>query len=157
MENESRNLYKAPESELDVKQESEGVGNFKRFSAWGVFGLSIITFGIYPLYWMYTRAKQLNTFHHNQISPNVLFAFLISIIVSFSFGFVGGIYEDNTLISSLDGLFTLVYFILYLTVLFSLHNRLKEITGDNLNPVITFFGSVIYFQYKINVAIDRNQ
>lgn len=158
MENQSSNIYKAPESELQVSQEVDGgVENFKRFTAWGVFGLSIITFGIYPLYWLYTRSNILNTFHHNKVSQNILLAFVITIILSYSIGIFSSVYEENAPLAIADGVLSLVYIVFYLIVLFSLHNRLKEVTGDNFNPVLTFFFSSIYMQYKINVAIDRSQ
>ena len=54
--------------------------------------------------------------------------------------------------------------ILFLIVLFSIHNRLQVIINDDIGPigtqlsgVMTFFFSVIYLQYKINEAIDSSK
>ena len=48
---ETNNAYQAPASAL--VDDNEGVSrvlSLKRFSAWGVFFLSIVTLGIYPFF-----------------------------------------------------------------------------------------------------------
>ncbi|MGB1801223.1 MAG: DUF4234 domain-containing protein [Gammaproteobacteria bacterium] len=158
MENESNNIYKAPESELEVSLEPEGgANNFKRFSAWGVFGLTVITIGIYPLYWLYTRSQILNKFHRNKVSNNLLQTFVILVIISFSLQILSGVYAENMTIVLLNGVFNILYIVAYLMVLFKLSNRLTEVTGNKMNTVATFFFTAIYLQYKINVAIDEGQ
>lgn len=149
-------IYKVPEASLEVGPDNSGVHNFERFTAWGVFGLSIITFGIYPAYWLYTRSKTLNSFHHEPISMNLLNAFIISVVVSFAIGFLSGIMGGGSVIETIGGLIQIVYFILYLVVLFTFRSRLKDITGAKVNPVFTFFAAAIYLQYKINKCIDNS-
>ena len=134
-----------------------------RFSAWFVFGLSIITIGIYPIYWMYTRAKIINSLHENKISSTLLTSLIIVTVLSYGLDFFG---SDNDLESEISidivGLFIgLVYLILYLVVLFKIRNRLQIIINRTSNQsyelgsVFTFFFFVIYLQYKINQSIDE--
>jgi len=49
---------------------------------WGVIGLSIITFGIYALYWQYATFKEMKDFSGEGIGGGLglLFAILISIV-----------------------------------------------------------------------------
>lgn len=157
MTEETTNIYKAPESDLSVNSSSDGVQNFSRFTAWGVFGLSIITFGIYPIYWLYSRAQVLNGFHERKISNGLLMTLLVVVITSFLIGFAQGFSEELGFIDALAGLLNLAYFILYLVVLFGFRNRMINVLNTSLNPVFTFFGNVIYLQYKINQAIDNQQ
>ena len=153
MTDSQKNIYQTPSSDLDNSIKG-GVSKFKRFSAWGVFGLSLITLGIYPLYWLYSRSKVLNSFHDNVISKVLLNIFILVAILSFSTGYLSSSMPTNTVFAIADGVLILPYLILYLTVLFKFRNRLREITGDVVGPVLTFFFSAIYLQYKINESID---
>lgn len=152
--NDESNPYRTPESDVSLVDPDSGIKNFERFSAWAVFGLTIITLGIYPIYWMYTRSQTLNTFYHDKISPVLLTAFVIFVIVSF----FSGMFEptEMSLVGAL-AIVNVVYTVLYLTVLFKLRNRLNDLVEDNINPVITFFGSAIYLQYAVNKSIDKSE
>ncbi len=157
MDNQVNALYQAPGSDLAGDGEQVGVQNFKRFSAWGVFGLSVITLGLYPIYWLYSRARKLNEFHQNPLSEPLLLAYVgvsIAILVlSFTEPFVPAL---GAMSGALDSL-SLVNLVLYLMVLFKLRNRLAEVIGGSLGGIMTFFFNVIYLQYKINEAIDAQQ
>jgi len=153
MTDSQKNIYQTPSSDLDNSIKG-GVSKFKRFSAWGVFGLSLITLGIYPLYWLYSRSKVLNSFHDNVISKVLLNIFILVAILSFSTSYLSSAMPTNTVFAIANGVLILPYLILYLTVLFKFRNRLREITGDVVGPVLTFFFSAIYLQYKINESID---
>lgn len=157
MTEETTNIYKAPESDLSVNSSSDGVQNFSRFTAWGVFGLSIITFGIYPIYWLYSRAQVLNGFHERKIANGLLISLLAVVIGSFLIGFVQEAIEEFGIVDYLAIIINLLYMILYLVVLFGFRNRLSTILDTNLNAFYTLFGNVIYLQYKINQAIDNQQ
>lgn len=156
MSDSESSIYKAPEASLETGTDSSGVHNFERFSAWGVFGLSLITLGIYPAYWLYTRSKRVNSFHHNKISMGLLNTFIAAVIVSFIIGFLIEAVDLGDAFLMLSGLLQILYFILYLVVLFTFRSRLKEITGAKVNPVLTFFAAAIYLQYKINKCIDNS-
>ncbi len=154
MSDDNVNPYSAPESDLGVANAGTGgAENFSRFSAWGVFGLSVITFGIYPVYWMISRGKIINTFHHNKIPSAVLTIFAISVIGYFVLAFLSGA-TGSGLVAGLFALCGLGYMVTFIWTLVAEHGRFKEILNRNLNPVLTFFGNAIYFQYKINQTLD---
>lgn len=148
------NPYSTPESDLSVDDNSaRGVENFKRFSAWGVFGLTMITFGIYPLYWLVNRGKLINTFHDNKIPNLVLNGFVVSVVGYFVLSIIATTSQNGFLLM-LTGLCALAYMITYLWMLFAERSRLKVILDRSINPILTLFGTAIYFQYKINQTLD---
>lgn len=147
--------YATPNADLNVEGSINEISKFKRFTAWGVFGLSIITLGIYPAYWLYTRSKVLNSIIDDGISLTLLNIFLVLVVVSFAVGFLSGALPDNSTLATINSFLTIPYLIIYLVILFKFRNRLRDLTNLNINGVITFFGSAIYLQYKINKAIDN--
>ncbi|WP_193162454.1 DUF4234 domain-containing protein [Microbulbifer hainanensis] len=132
------------------------MSEFSRFSAWGVFGLSLITLGIYPIYWLYTRANIINQHHENKISMVWLNLLVISFIIAFFGGFLGQSAAVATLLLATN----IVYMVSYLASLFKVRNRLQDMMNErfgakySVGPVLTFFFSAIYLQYKINQCID---
>ncbi len=157
MDEPENNPYQTPQARLDRPAESGDITNFKRISAWWVFGLSIITLGIYPVYWMYTRSKTLNSFHRNEIPmylPNTL---VIIVVASFAAAF----FEQSEIGMQISLLINILYMVIYLTVLFTLRSRLMEVMNGPsagkyyIGPVITFFFNAIYLQFKINQCIDN--
>ncbi|UYM16335.1 DUF4234 domain-containing protein [Endozoicomonas euniceicola] len=147
--------YRTPYSDLNIETSSNKILYFKRFSAWGVFGLSLITFGIYPLYWLYSRTKVLNSIVDNRISDILLNTLIVLFIMSFVIGVSFEEIPENTIIAALDHINYLSYMVIYLTVLFKFRNRLRDMIGTNIGSTLTFFGSAIYLQYKINKEIDN--
>ncbi len=148
-------IYHPPEADLGNQTGTEGAANFKRFSAWGVFGLTIITFGLYPIYWLYTRAQVINGFHSTKISLPLLQAFLVFVIASLALEITAAVLSENEFIAIVNGVVSIVQVVLYLVVLFTVRNRLVEILGRDIGPVLTFFAASIYLQYKINETIDE--
>lgn len=155
--NESNdNPYKTPDATLVQTASDDSIQSFNRFSAWWVFGLTILTLGIYPYYWMYSRAKIINSMHQDKISPVLMFLFLIVVALSYASGFFG----DSQAAVLVGLVITLVYLVLYLMVLFKIRNRLQDIMNRSSNhehklgPVLTFFFYAIYLQYKINECLD---
>lgn len=151
------NPYQAPDSRLTVDGDDSRILQFKRFSAWGVFGLSIITLGIYPIYWLYSRTMTANTLHEDKIPQILLYGMLIGLVINLASNFAG----DNELLIMGGAIFSLLYMVCYLMVLFKLRNRLRDFmngAGGNqyvLNGILTFFFSSIYLQYKINECLDQ--
>lgn len=150
MEESSVNPYCAPQSDLTTKTLTNNAGKFKRFSAWGVFGLTIITLGIYPIYWIYTRSNIANSINDNKIPPILLKVFIALTVASFIFGVI-----ESRELAALAGVLNIAYFVVYLISLFKLKISLEEVLVQNSSPVLTFFGNAIYLQYKINQAIDN--
>ena len=156
---ENSSPYASPSAELiQQSNDNKSILEFKRFSAWGVAGLSIITLGIYPVYWLWSRAEIINRLHDKKITKPWLIALVTTTIVSTVMSLVPS--EDPTflIVSSVMGL---AYFVPYIVVLFRSRNNLQDIMGAEnnqtykLNGVLTFFASTIYLQYKINECIDN--
>ena len=153
-------LYSTPEATL-VNPDGGDLDSFTRFSAWGVFGLTIITFGIYYMYWFYTRTLKLHEFHDNKISMGLVYSAMVTYIAYTALSFLDEAAYQNefVLIASLSVM--LGYFIVYLTWVFTFRSRLLDIAVANgntqfkINPVLTFFFQALYLQYKINVYIDN--
>lgn len=154
----SNNPYAIADSELidDVKEKIsikeipiyENLNEKKEFPLFSVFLvviLSIITMGIYTLYWLNSRTKIINTLLPDNKIPTWL---SISTIVFFT------LYLLLFLVSSPSFLFFfLLYSMLYIFWIFSFRNRFNIIFNKNnifLNGFLTFFISIYYFQYNIN-------
>lgn len=150
------NVYQAPESTLLNSNGDNDITQMKRFSAWGVFGLSVITLGIYPIYWLYNRAESINQFHSNQISKNLINSFLVVALSSFAIGLIPFFAPENAMFAGLSTLTNIAYMVLYLVLLFTIRNRLNDIIGTKINGILTFFLNAIYLQYRINKAIDES-
>ncbi|QDP02315.1 DUF4234 domain-containing protein [Thalassotalea sp. PS06] len=155
------NVFEAPQADLGVHSGNKPILEFKRFSAWGVFLLGIVTLGLYYIYWVYNRSQKTNALSQNKkaslISIYIVIACLIGLI-SLPFVFV-----DQQTIANAEGIINLVYFIAWIVAIFSLRSAIAEIinmSGEDaepvyLNGILTFFFSAIYIQYKINEAIDN--
>ncbi|WP_226704524.1 DUF4234 domain-containing protein [Microbulbifer elongatus] len=151
------NPYEAPSSDLAVATNDQISSNFDRFSAWWVFLLTIFTFGIYPVYWVYTRAQTVNRIQDNQIAPAWIYLTVIFFALTIVVEFIAPEKVELAIIVNI------AYFVALLTTLFKIKNRLQkmmsETTGSNytLGPVLTFFFHSIYLQYKINEFIDNSK
>ena len=154
------NPYSSPSTVL-VDQADHAIDNFKRFSAWGVFGLSVITLGIYFMYWLFTRAQQLNGFYHHKISPVFIWGTLITYIIYMAFSSLIDKLGDQPLLAIVGIVGNLGYMILYVGLVFAFRNRLLEMAREDGNtefkvgPILSFFFQCLYFQYKINEYHDR--
>ncbi len=157
MTEDSENPYKAPDAQLTKTGNDSSILKFSRFSAWGVFGLTIITLGIYPIYWMYTRATIVNSLHEKKISSALLNSLVVVTILSFLSNFIS---ESGMALLLAGAVVSIVYLVIYLMVLFKIRNRLQDIinrsskTEHVLGTGFTFFFFTIYLQYKINQCID---
>jgi hypothetical protein len=153
------NPYSSPSSDL-VEVKSNNISNFKRFSAWGVFGLSVITLGIYFMYWIINRSLVLNGFYHQKISPIFIWGSLITYLVYMPFSQLIDKLSDQTILLAVGFLISLGYLVLYVGLVFAFRNRLLEMAREDgrsdfkIGPVLTFFFQALYLQFKINQYID---
>lgn len=149
------NAFSAPEAELVDSSLNKPILEMKRFTAWGVFGLSVITLGFYGIYWLYSRASRLNSLASNKFNINLLHAYIVVYILSTALSFSSS--ESLTLISSI---LSVASFVFYIISVYGIRAVLSEVinTGSQeqvtIGGIKTFFFSTIYFQYKINEAID---
>jgi len=145
---------------VNVSRESSrtGIVKFKQFSAWWVFGLSIVTLGIYPIYWLCTRAKTINAISNNSIS----FDLLLSLIIMSVFYYLSLLFDLNDTWMMTAFLINIVQLFLYFTALFVFKNKLQAIVNKDvgsayrINNMLTFFFSTIYLQYKINQCLNES-
>ncbi len=172
MSDPTDNPYKAPEADIAPEDRSDsGFAPFPRFSAWWVFLLGIVTLGIYPLYWMFSRTQILNK-HFPELA--IAAAFVWSAIVLYAIDWLTGLADVIQTFGSgavatgpaATGslVISIVAWILLIAWSMMLCNRLNrvsdEIPGEHVNPVVTFFLALIYMSpiylaYKINQAKDR--
>ncbi len=158
---ETQNAFEAPKADLSTPATSNPILEMKRFSAWGVFGLTIITFGLYYLYWLYTRMNKINSLSTvAKANLTALYAYIVISVVNNAGSFF--IDETQLVLASLGLIaLALVGFVALLISIYSTRRALSEVINKGsqeevkLGGVLTFFFSVIYFQYKINEAIDN--
>ena len=165
---DTTNPYAAPSSNLEPELTAgrlSFINAFKRFTAWGVFGLTLITAGIYIYYWMFTRGKNINTelSDENKISPLLTNSVIATGLIYTVFSYLPSFVDSSALqvVTLVMMLFMIIYMVVYLTWIFKFRNRLNMLTnakkGDQLwlGGIMTFFFNVIYFQYKINQIHDN--
>jgi magnesium-transporting ATPase (P-type) len=158
MSDNTANVYEAPEANLTENNDGSNkpILNFDRFSAWGVFFLSIITLGIYSVYWLVNRTNKANSLAKNQIAQGLVYGYVALYVVNLVLSIAGILPELGFIVS-------LASFVVAIILIFSLRTSLTELINEGsaepvkLNGILTFFFNVIYFQYKINEAIDRQQ
>lgn len=157
-DNNIENAFEAPQAELHTPASSSDIKEFKRFSAWAVFFLNIITLTIYGMYWLYSRGKQINEYSKEaKVNMSALYGYLI-LAVSINFIDVLPLGQDT--LNGLSIIATILYIVLYVLAVFSMRKALAEIINKGsaepvkIGGVRTFFFSFIYFQYVINKTID---
>lgn len=157
MENQAQNPYKAPEAEVESAATDKISEVFERFSAWGVFGLSLITFGIYNMYWHYNRSQRINERMEYQISSLFINATLTLWVLSFIAN-AGGFLPP--MVTAILGFASLAYLVMYIMWCFKIraaihaHVNAEKGTYAWANAFLTIFGA-LYLQYKINKIIDN--
>ncbi|OUS26486.1 hypothetical protein A9Q99_18300 [Gammaproteobacteria bacterium 45_16_T64] len=158
----TNNPYSSPESTLVDQSESVAdIDNFKRFSAWGVLGLSIITLGVYSMYWFYTRTEIINRIQKDVIPTFVSVGALVSYVVYFGASMISEEQMEDPMLLTFVLISTLTYIVLYLWWVFAFRNRLLAVAIDNgrsdfkVGVILTFIFQAIYLQYKINEYIDQ--
>jgi len=159
MNQETANPYQTPEASVETASGGKLSSVFDRFSAWGVFGLLLITLGIYGLYWLYNRTQRLNQHVENPISSTFITTTLVLYVIGILTNFAPllGIAPEISLALGLAGL---VGTIMWFVWLYKLRNRIHDYLsaskekGNWFGPILTFFFNVIYLQYKINQSID---
>ena len=156
------NPYATPKAEL-IEKPQQAIERFERFSTWYVLGLTLVTFSVYYIYWLYQRTRILNQITQNKIGDGFiqLTVFLFFLSLLFSVGEIFQVQDQSYILMSdalgiLSGIFELVW-------VFKFRNRLVDdvIDGENpraeVGPVLTFFFQIFYLQYKINRQIDKTQ
>lgn len=159
----SENPYSAPEADLETPVAAHDLSVFPRFTTWAVFGLSIITLGLYSLYWIYDRSKKLNSITEDKISHGFMTATLVVYLASYVLSFAPLIMGfGSEMLAILEPLLSLASFVMMIVWVFMFRNRLNTITQSEgkptwCGPILTFFFQVLYLNYKINQHLDLQQ
>lgn len=158
MDTTAENPYKAPESAVESPTTGQLSEVFDRFTAWAVFGLSIITLGIYPIYWYFTRSQRVNTRTKSSISS----AFINSAIAIWAISFIASFGEFIVPeIAIVSGILSLVIWVMMIVWSFKMRDAIHQYVGASkqtyawANAFLTFFFGPLYLQYKINQIIDN--
>lgn len=158
MDTTAENPYKAPESAVESPTSGQLSEVFDRFTAWGVFGLSIITLGIYPLVWFYKRSERVNSRTNSSISSAFINSTLALWAISFIASFGEFVVPEIAIVS---GILSLVVWILMIVWAFKMRDAIHVYVGANkktyawANAFLTFWLGPLYLQYKINKIIDN--
>ena len=157
---ETQNAFEAPKANLSTPVTNNPILELQRFSAWGVFGLSIITLGLYFIYWMFTRTKQINMLSKVAKANIVaLYIYIGSSVISNISQYV--LDPTNMVVAIVILIAGVAGIVAYIMTVFSARKALQEVINEGsqeevkLGGILTFFFSAIYFQYKINEAIDN--
>jgi hypothetical protein len=114
--------------------------------------LTFVTCGIFGLVWFYKQAAFVKRLDPKNQSIQFFFGYLAVLFVSLAISFMGRL----TTLMILNFLLPWASFALVLAAVFSVRNALQrhyntvENIGLRLNPVMTFFFSILYFQYHLS-------
>lgn len=153
--------YSTPSANLfETKKGANALSEFKRVSTWKVFFLSLITFGIYIYYWIYSRTKILNKLPSVEPIGNVFMnSVIVFLILSCILGWFTKVNTDSSLLA-LSQVVSFAASALAIIWCFKFKNRLNTFISNNigngsmLTPIMTFFFQVLYLSYKLNENID---
>jgi hypothetical protein len=161
-----QNPYTPPAAPLVVESRAD-IREFPRFSAWYVFFLSLVTLGLYIIYWLYNRTSILNRLAQNRISDTFIVAVTIIAVLSFvlsvgeiAYAVVATGPRLPPWYEGFGNVLSIVSNVALLVWVFKFRNRLvDEVMGtplarSDVGPVMTFFFQLIYLQFKINQKID---
>ena len=119
---------------------------------------SVITFSIYPWFWVFSRKKIINQLTESKITESLPAIMIIAAILgSFLQGY--GASQGQQGATSIGGLLNVVYFVLWIVISFQMKNVLKEFSDKNemkisYNGFFTFLLTFMYINYKLNENID---
>ena len=142
--------------------QSNPMQRLPRFSAWGVFGLSIISLGLYYTYWLFTRTQIINQVQGQQIPMGLPHTVIGLLMVNLIFSLMSGANPDNADYQQLASISGLCFNLGNLFWVFTIRQRIHRMTkaGEQslfwLNGIFTFLFQVLYLQYKINEYIDEH-
>ena len=159
-----QNPYAAPEADIALPSSETALDIIKtlpRLTVWAVIGLSLITFGIYSIYWLYNRSEKFNAVLSEELRiPNwtikgAIISYIVYMVCSIGASFIPDL-------GLLTALFLVVYVVLFVMWIYKFRGAMNTLTetqrGDKVwvGPILTFFINVYYFQYKINQIHDNS-
>ena len=121
---------------------------------------SIITIGIYQIFWVFSRTDSLNNISKSKLNDALPFLYLLGYIFLIGIGFYEGFTGNSvSIFSSISPLIQLLVLVLMWVIAFKMKNLLKEFSDNNeiyirYNGFLTFLLTFTYINYKINENID---
>ena len=133
-----------------------------RVSVWAALGLGIISLGLYYTYWLFTRTQIINRVAEKPIPVILVHSVLGLLMLNLILSFVSGYNPDNEQYQLLASITGLIYSLLNLFWVFSMRQRLHQMTqaGERslfwINGIWTFLFQALYLQFKINEYNDQH-
>ena len=133
-----------------------------RLSVWTVLGLTIITFGLYHLYWMLTRSRIINQIQDKKVPSILINAVFGLMLLNLSFAFISSANPDDLDAAMHSNIINVIYSLVNLYWIFLIRDRILLIANANketgfwIHGFLTFLFQVLYMQYKINQYHDTN-
>jgi len=92
----------------------------------------------------------------HKVNQNLVYGYIVLYVINFALAF-------TAIPEVISSIFSIITFIVGLVFIFSLRTSLQELINEgsnepvHLSGILTFFFYAIYFQYKINEAIDNQK
>lgn len=154
------NPYSTPVSDIVSNVDDSSINVFKRFSAWFVFLLNLVTLGIYSYVWFYLRSRTINTDTDLKISEVLIYIICGVYVVSTGLEILALLIELPLMILQYNIISVYLTALLQIFGFFALRSclldllRTEKTIGLKVSGFMTFFFGAIYLQYKINEALD---
>ena len=171
MNEQTMNPYAAPTADVAPTAGSEETfAPFPRFSTWWVFLLTMVTFGIYGYYWLFSRTQVVNKHYPQHVISNglvwtALSVFFVQLVLGFAVGVMAGTGSADasgmySVYAVLDPILSIAGLVLWYVWIYTLRGRINVLAdaqpGNPLRvgPILTFFFTIFYLSYKINQIKD---
>ena len=132
--------------------------DFEKQSIFLFILLTFITFGTYPLYWIFTYQDAFNKLNSKVKISKISIIFIALTVIAFWLLFILYLYTNSlqkqqTLETFLD-YNNLASAIAYIYIAFRMKTILVDHFKIKMSGITTFFFSLFYIQYKINRIIE---
>jgi hypothetical protein len=151
----------APPGAIVADPAPASYGDFPRISTWWIIPLTVITLGLYPSYWLYSRVKTLNALSHTDaVAEGLPVAGLLLNAGNLVAELVNTAFPHPIGFPLIALVLQLAFFIVNLVCLFSFRDELNAHPTEysegsyHLSGLATFFLHVLYLNYKLNQRID---
>ncbi|WP_426359101.1 DUF4234 domain-containing protein [Pseudocolwellia sp. HL-MZ19] len=149
---ETQNAFEAPKADLSTPVTANPILEMQRFTAWGVFGLSIITLGLYYLYWLFTRMNKINSLS-KVAKGNIiaLYVYIAATLISNVGQFA--ISAESSVGIMFTAVITIVSLVSYIMSVFSMRKAVSEVIneGSRRSCKIRRYLNVFLFSYLLSI------
>lgn len=114
--------------------------------------LTAVTCGLYPIYWLFKRKPFLDSLRSNETLGQLPVIFSVTTVVALVGAFVFAGESFGSLLSAANGIAGIVTFFRVRAILEQ--ERIAMGAPGRLSAAATFFFSIYYLQYRINLLAD---